>query len=86
MGDHSGALPPLRITGARSRIRPGIFDFDPDLGLKLGQTEPKLSGKVPTNRKTTIPNDSGPIPECFDDDPKLFKCEIAQPKQNYGLI
>ncbi len=22
------------------RIRPGIFDFDPDLGLKLGQSKP----------------------------------------------
>ena len=63
------------------RIRPGIFDFEPDLGLKLGQTKPKISGTVPTNRHTTIPNDSGPISTCFDDDPKLLNCEIAQPSR-----
>ena len=62
------------------RIRPGIFDFEPDLGLKLGQTKPKISGTVPTNRHTTIPNDSGPISACFDDDPKLLNCEIARPR------
>ncbi len=45
-----------------SRIRPEIFDFEPDLGLKLGQTKPKISGTVP---------DSGLISSCFDDDPKL---------------
>ncbi len=60
------------------RIRPEIFDFEPDLKLKLGQTTPKISGTVPTDRHTTIPNDSGPISACFDNDPKL---EIAQPKQ-----
>ena len=90
MGDHSGALPLLRINralysaelkgpGKLLRIRPRIFDFEPDLGLKLGQTKPKISGTVPTNRHTTIPNDSGPISACFDDDPKLLNCEIAQP-------
>jgi hypothetical protein len=61
------------------RIRPEIFDFEPGLGLKLRQTKPKISGTVPTNRHTTIPNDSGPISEWFDDDPKLLNCEIAQP-------
>ncbi len=50
------------------RIRPGIFDSEPDLGLKLGQATPQLSGTVPTNRHTI-----------FDDDPTLFDCEIAQP-------
>ncbi len=30
-----------------SRIRPEIFAFEPDLGLKLGQTKPKISGTVP---------------------------------------
>ncbi len=58
----------------------GIFDFEPDLGLKLGQNKPKISGTVPTHRHTTIPNDSGPISACFDDGPKLVNCEIAQPK------
>ena len=46
------------------RIRPEIFDFEPDLGLKR-------TGAVPTNRHTTIPNDSGPISVCFGDYPKL---------------
>ncbi len=62
------------------RIRPEIFDFEPDLGLKLGQTKPKISGTVPTNRHTTIPKDSDPISACFDDDPKLLNCETAQPR------
>ncbi len=55
---------------------PEIFDFDWDLGLKLSQTKPKISGTVPTNRHTTIPNESGPISVCFDNGPKLLKCEI----------
>ncbi len=61
------------------RIRPGIFDFEPDLGPKLGQTKPTTSGTVPTDRHTTIPNDPGPMSACFDDEPKLLHCEIAQP-------
>ncbi len=60
------------------QIRPAIFDFEPDVGL-LGQTRPEISGTIPTNRNTTIPNDSGLISACFDDDPKLLNCEIAQP-------
>ncbi len=63
------------------RIRPEIFDLEPDLGLKLSQAKPKISGTVPTYRRTTIPNDSGPISACFDDDPKMLNCEIAQPSQ-----
>ncbi len=52
------------------RIRPGIFDFEPDLGLKRRQTKPKIHGTVPTDRRTTIPKDSGPTssgsrPACF---------------------
>ncbi len=47
-----------------------MFDFEPDLGLKLGQTKPKISGTVPTNRHTTISSDSVPSSACFDDDPK----------------
>ena len=43
------------------RIRSDIVDFEPELGLKLGQTKPKMSGMVPADRHTTIPNDSGPI-------------------------
>ena len=45
------------------RIQPEIFDFEPGLGLKLGQTKPKISGTVPTNRHTTIPNDPGECPK-----------------------
>ncbi len=59
-------------------IRPEIFDFESDWGLKLGQPKHNISGMVPTNRRTTSLNDSGPISACFDDDPKLLKCEIAQ--------
>ncbi len=68
-----------RLSGPQKllRIRPKIFDFKPHLGLKLGQAKPKISGTVPTNRHTTIP---GPISACFDDDPKLLNCEIAQPR------
>jgi hypothetical protein len=77
----SGILDSSELKGPRTllRMRPEIFDFGQDLGLKLGQTKPKISGTVPTNRHTTIPNDSGPILACFDDDPKLLNCEIAQP-------
>ncbi len=49
-----------------------VFEFEPELGLKRGQTNPKISGTVPTNRRATIPNDSAPISASFDDDPKLF--------------
>ena len=61
------------------RFRPEIFYFDPDLGLKLGQKKPKISGAVPTNRHTTILNDSGPMSAWFGEDPKLSNREIAQP-------
>ena len=50
--------------------------YEPASGLKLGQPKPKLSGTVPTNRRTSIPNDSGPMSVCFDDDPKCSNCEI----------
>ncbi len=62
------------LTGPRKvvRIRQGIFDFEPDLGLRLGQTEPQTSGTVSIIRHATIPNDSGPISACFDDDPTLL--------------
>ncbi len=66
------------------RIRPQTFDFEPESGLKLGQTKPEISGTVPTNRCTTIPNDYGPISACFDDDPKQRNCEIAQPRSTIG--
>ncbi len=69
------------LQGARQllRTRPEIFDFEPDSGLKLGQTKTKISRTVPTNWHTTIPNDSGPGSACSDDDPKLLNCGIAQP-------
>ncbi len=44
----------------------------------MGHTKPKTPGTVPTKRRTTIPNDSGPIPVCFDDDPKLVNSGIAK--------
>ncbi len=57
------------------RIRLGTFDFEPDLGLKLGQTKPNISGTVPTHRHTRIPNDSGPISAGFGEDPNTVKTE-----------
>ncbi len=70
-----------QLKGPRTflRIRPGIFDFGPDLGLKLGQTKPKIPGTVPTDRHTSIPNDSGSISARFDNGPKLLSGETAQP-------
>ncbi len=56
------------------------------MGLKRSQTKPKTPGTVPTDRHTTIPNDSGPISACFDDDPKLLHCEIAQPRFRDDLV
>ncbi len=32
----------------RFKIQPEIFDFEPDWGLMLGQTKPKIYGTVPT--------------------------------------
>ena len=58
-----------------------MVGFEPDLGLAPNQTKPNIPGTVPTNWHTTIPNDSGPVSACFDDDPKLLNCEIAQPRQ-----
>ncbi len=57
------------------RIQPEIFDFEPDSDPKLGQTKPKISGTVASNRHNTIPKDYGPISACFDADPKLLNCE-----------
>ncbi len=40
-----GYLVAVELTWPRQllRIRPGFFDFEPDLGLKLGQTKPNIS-------------------------------------------
>ncbi len=65
-----------------------IFYFEPDLGLKLGQTKPNISGTVPTNRHTTIPNDSGQISACLDYDQQLFKLRVSRVKDrslNQGI-
>jgi hypothetical protein len=58
----------------------GNLRFQTGTGLKRGQTKPKVSGTV---RQETIPNDSGRISACFDDDPKLSNCEIAQPTPSH---
>ncbi len=47
---------------------------------KPDETKPNISGAVPTNRPKPIPIDFGPISGYFDHDPKLFNCEIAQPR------
>jgi hypothetical protein len=55
------AISSAELKGPRKRWRipPDICDFEPDLGLKLGQAKPQISGTVPTNRHTTMPNDYG---------------------------
>jgi hypothetical protein len=63
----------LKVPRQLLRIRPDIFDFEPELCLKQCQTKPHIPGTVPTDRHTTIPNDSCPISACFDDDPKRNK-------------
>ncbi len=65
LGLHSAEL---KGPGKLLRIRPEIFDFEPEFGLKVSQP-----GTVPTNRHTTNPNESGPISACFDDDPTIRK-------------
>ncbi len=57
------------------RIRPEIFNFEPDSGPKLGQTKPK---NIRHGTHEPAHND-GPISACFGDDPKLLNCEVAQP-------
>jgi hypothetical protein len=69
----------LKRPGKLLRIRPEVFDFEPELGRKRSQTKPEMPSTVPTDRHTTIPNDSGSISVCFDDHPKLLNCEIARP-------
>ncbi len=61
----------VSLSEGKLRIQPGIFDFDPDWGLRLLQTKPKISGTVPAKGHSTIPKDSVPISACFDDDPKI---------------
>jgi hypothetical protein len=51
--------------------RTEIADLEPDLGLTISQTKPKISSTVPTDRHKRTPNDYGPISACFDDDPKF---------------
>ncbi len=60
-GDIHGPKPYKFIKEPRTfeRIRPEIFDFEPECGLKRGRTAPKIPGTVAGDRHTTIPNDSG---------------------------
>ena len=61
------------------RIRPQIVDVGPKSAPKPDEAKPKMPGAVPTNRHKPIPTDFGPVSGCFDHDPKLLNCEIAQP-------
>ncbi len=65
------------------RIRPGIVDLRPKAVPKPDETTPKMPGAVPTNRHAPIPIDFGPVSTCFDHDPKLSNCEIAQPSGSF---
>ncbi len=71
-GPHGHVSAQLEWPRTLARIRPEVFDFELRLGLKRSHTKPKIPGTVPTDRRTTIPNDSGPISACFDDHPKPF--------------
>ncbi len=62
------------------------MDFKPEWGLTRSQTKPKIRGTVPTDQHETIPNDYGTISACFDGDPKLPNCEIAQPSDGEGKL
>ncbi len=57
----------------------------PRLAPKRGEAKPKVPEAVPTNQQKTIPIDVGPVYVCFDHDPKLCNCEIAQPKVGQQL-
>ncbi len=48
---------------------------------KLDEAKPKMPGAVPVNRNKPMPIDFGPVSRCFDRDPKLLNCEIAQPSR-----
>ncbi len=63
------------------RIRPEIFDLEPDFGLKRNQTKPEISGTVSTNRHTTIPNDAGRLRHVSTTIRNFWNCELAQPRQ-----
>ena len=82
---HSFSLSPSPSFFLSLSLKPtiqGVFDSEPGLGLKLGQSKPTMPGTVPTDRHTTIPIDSGPIPAAlFDDDPELLNSEMAQPNR-----
>ncbi len=41
----------LKGSGKLERIRPGIFDVEPDLGLKLGHTNPNIPIDHPAGDK-----------------------------------
>ena len=66
----------LNGPGKLLRIRPNIVDVGPKSAPKPDEAKP---GAVPTNRHKPIPIDFGPVSGCFDHDPKLVNCEIAQP-------
>ena len=62
------------------RIRSAIFDFEAELDPNRSQTKPKIPGTVPTDRRTTIPNDSYLDVGMFGRRSFLFfNCEIAHP-------
>ena len=47
--------------------------------LKPDEAKPKMLGAVATNPHKPTVIDFGPVSGCFDHDPKLLNCEIAQP-------
>ncbi len=57
----------------------------PNSAPKPDEAKPKMPGEVPTNRLKPSPIDFDPVSGCFNHDPKLLNCEIAQPR-NPGIL
>ena len=68
--------------GKLLRIRPDMVDYSGRMCMTL-QNKPNLTKDTrhaTAKRRKTMPSDSGSVPACFDHGPKLFNCEIAQPR------
>jgi hypothetical protein len=63
----------VELKGPRQllRIRPEIFDFEPGLGLKRGQTKPTYPARCPQTGRQQLRTIMARISACFEDDPKL---------------
>ncbi len=51
----------------------------PKSAPKPDEAKPKMPESVPANKHKAIPIDFEPVSGCFNHNPKLVNCEIAQP-------